>query len=83
MYILTTKKSGGVYAIENRDHVRTVQMFVDKDDAVRYHGLLLADDYKEPLEVTEVDENAVIENCNMFGYKYCIIEPNDFVVPPR
>lgn len=83
MYILTSKKSGGVYAIENKDRIKTVQMFVDKDDAIRYHGLLLADDYREPLEVTEVDETAVIDNCNVFGYKYCIIEPNDFVVPPR
>ena len=59
-----------------------MQIFVDKDDADRYYGLLQADDYKRPLDVTEVDEEIVIQNCNAHNYNYVFIDPNELVVPP-
>ena len=40
MFILTDSSSGGVYAVYNKDQVKTVQIFEDKDDAIRYNGLL-------------------------------------------
>ena len=41
MYILTEKKSGGVYAvIDTVDGQKIVQIFEEKDDATRYHQML-------------------------------------------
>ena len=36
MFILTEKDTGGVYALPNKENVKTVHMFEQKDDAVRY-----------------------------------------------
>ena len=64
MFILLDKKSGGVYAVtDEKTGQKCVQIFVDKDDAVGYYGMLEAVDYKRPLEVTEVEEDIVINNC--------------------
>jgi|TARA_B100000073_G_scaffold147078_1_gene121055 hypothetical protein len=84
MYVLVDKKSGGVYAVRD-DGIdeRVVQIFEDQDDAERYHGYLIADDYKRKLEVLEVEEEVVKENCNQFGYNYTVIRPNDIVFPPK
>ena len=35
MFVLTDKKSGGVYAVNNKDDVKTVHMFQQKEDAQR------------------------------------------------
>jgi hypothetical protein len=82
MYILVSKKHGGIYAVRNKDGLRTVQIFENEDDAVRYHGLLEADDFDETLEVTEVDGEAITQSCSVYGYNYCFIEPDDIVIPP-
>ena len=82
MFILLDKKTVGVYAVNDNDGGKVVQIFVDKDDADRYYGLLQADDYKRPLDVTEVDEEIVIQNCNAHNYNYVFIDPNELVVPP-
>ena len=84
MYVLVDKKSGGVYAVRD-DGIdeSVVQIFEDQDDAERYHGYLIADDYKRKLEVLEVEEEVVKENCNQFGYNYTVIRPNDIVFPPK
>lgn len=82
MYILVSRKHGGVYAVRNKDGLKTVQIFESEDDAIRYHGLLEADDFDETLEVTEVDLEAVSHSCATYGYNYCFIEPDDIVFPP-
>ena len=73
MYILLDKKTGGVYAVNDDDGGKVVQIFVDKDDAVRYYGMLEANDYKRPLDVTEVDEQIVINNCTAHNYNLSLI----------
>ena len=41
MFVLTDQKTGGVYAVRDDNTVdRVVQIFVDKDDAVRYLSLI-------------------------------------------
>ena len=47
MYVLVDKSSGGVYAVrdDNQDGERVVQLFLEEDDAERYHGYLIANDY--------------------------------------
>jgi len=82
MFILTDKESGGVYAVQTKDSKKTVTMFEEEDDALRYVDLLVAEDYEDELEILEVDQDVVVANCQMHGYFYCIIPSNEFVIPP-
>ena len=59
MFVLTDKKSGGVYAVNNNDDVKTVHMFQQKEDAQRYMHLLEANDYSQQLDLMEIDVDAV------------------------
>lgn len=82
MFVVTSKKSGGVYAINSQKHKgRTVLIFEENDDAVRYVELLDANGFDDELEVTEIEEDMVIRNCETFDYDYTIIDKNNFVVP--
>ena len=83
MFVLLDKKTGGVYAVRDDDHTeRVVQIFLDKDDAVRYYQMLRADNYPRKLAVQEIEEDQVKENCTMHGYAFSFISPDDFVIQP-
>ena len=83
MFVLLDKKTGGVYAVRDDDHTeRVVQIFLDKDDAVRYYQMLRADNYPRKLAVQEIEEDQVKENCTMHRYAFSFISPDDFVIPP-
>jgi len=83
MFVLTDNKSGGVYAVRDDDAMeRVVQLFVDKDDAERYYIMLKADEYPRDLSVQEVDEATVKENCRQYGYRFTVIDVDEFVIPP-
>ena len=82
MYVLTDTKTGGIYAVHNKDMVKTVTVFEEKDDAQRYVDQLNAEDYDDVLEVTEVDKDVIIVNCNTYGYGYSVITKDDLIVPP-
>ena len=82
MFVLTDKKTGGVYAVNNIDDVKTVHMFQQKEDAQRYMHLLEANDYSQQLDLMEIDVDAVAINCEKFGYKYSIVSKNDLIIPP-
>ena len=83
MFVLLDKKTGGVYAVRDDDHTeRVVQIFLDRDDAVRYYSMLKAEDYPRKLSVMEIKEDQVKENCTMHGYAFSFISPDDFVIPP-
>lgn len=82
MFIVTSKSSGGVYAINGKKpQAKTVLIFEDNDDAIRYMDLLDANGFEDELEVTEVEEDMIIRNCEAFDYDYSIIDKNNFVVP--
>jgi len=82
MFILTEKDTGGVYALPNNDNVKTVHMFEQEDDALRYLEQLEAIDYKRTLELMEIDVDSVAINCDKFGYAYSIVTKNDLILPP-
>lgn len=82
MFILTDTNSGGVYAIKDKNNVRTVNMFEHIDDANRYLDLLIANDHKDQLEIMEIDVDAVAINCEKFGYSYSIVKKDDLIIPP-
>ena len=84
MYILAIsgKESEGAYAIDNENNKRMVYMFLDKDDAIRYAGLLEADNFPD-MSVVEVNDQEIIEACVKHGHEYYVVTPDDIVVPPR
>ena len=85
MYILKVSghEAEGAYAVKSNetDH-KLVYMFLDKDDAVRYAGLLEADDFPD-MSVVEVDDREIIQACVTSGHEYYVVTPDDIVVPPR
>lgn len=83
MYILAIKgkEQEGAYA-PSLGQENVLYLFTDIDDAERHSELLLADDYPE-MSVVEVDDEVAIEICEMNGYSYCVITPEDIVIPPK
>ena len=82
MDILNAVTRNGVYAVNNKaNKKRTVLIWEDEDDAERYKVLLDANGFDDELEVTEVDEQMIVRNCEAFDYDYSIIDKNNFVVP--
>ena len=82
MFVLTDTKTGGIYAVHSKDMTKTVTVFEDRDDALRYVELLNAEDYEDDLEVLEVDKDVIAINCNTYGYSYSVIQKDDLIVPP-
>jgi|TARA_R100001443_G_scaffold114581_1_gene130797 hypothetical protein len=83
MYLLTLKhrKADGAYAVADEDGRRVLFLFEEEDDAKRY-GLMLEDNGDKAMEVIEVDDELAINTCRMYNYKYAVITPDDFVIPP-
>lgn len=84
MFVLTDKKTGGVYANSKPDDLqgkKNVLVFAEKDDAERYIVLLEADDFEQELDIMEVDPDVVAMNCGNYGYSYAIIESTDLLIP--
>ena len=82
MFILTDTESGGVYATVGKNNEKTVHMFEDEDDALRYIDHLRATDYNDELEILEVDPDVVVLNCTNYGYKYSVVSKDDLIIPP-
>ncbi len=82
MFVLALKgkEDEGAYSVEEETG-KTLYLFVDKDDAMRYAGLLEADDY--PLmSVVEVSEREAIGACIERNHPYYVITPDQIVIPP-
>ena len=84
MYVLAIagKEKEGAYAVKGDKSEKMVYMLLDKDDAVRYAGLLEADDFPD-MSVVEVDDREIIQACVTSGNEYYVVTPDDIVVPPR
>ena len=83
MYVLTVsgQEGEGAYAVTDPDGERALYLFQNEDDAERYAGLLEAEDYPQ-MSVVEVEEQVAISACYKYNYRYVIIKPDDFVIPP-
>ena len=84
MYLLTLKdrRDEGAYAVLNRYGEKVLFMFEEEDDAERY-AMMLNDDEDASLNVIEIEDALAIRTCKMYNYKYAVITPNDFVIPPK
>ena len=86
VYLLTlkTRKEDGAYAVQDSQGDKVLFLFEEEDDAERYAMMLEDDDkYKKEMAVIEVDDELAIKTCKMYNYKYTVITPNDFVIPPQ
>lgn len=84
MYMITPYgDEDGAYAVANDYGERTLYFFQDEEDAERFVGLLEADEEDLEMEVVEIDPELAIKACHQYNYKYAIITPDDFVIPPR
>ena len=78
------KREEGAYAVEDEYGDKVLFMFENQDDAERYAIMIREDeDMPKHMEVIEIDGELAIKTCKMYNYKYAVITPDDFVIPPK
>jgi len=86
MWLLTLhdKRDDGAYAVEDEYGDKVLFMFENQDDAERY-AIMIREDENTPksMDVIEVDGELAIRTCKLYNYKYAVITPDDFVIPPK
>ena len=82
---LKDKKDDGAYAVADDFGEKVLFLFEQEDDAVRYAMMMreIAGNEETPMDVVEVDAELAIRTCKVYNYKYAVITPNDFVIPPK
>ena len=83
MFLLTVagKETNGSYSVEDEDGDRVLYLFEQEDDATRFALMLEEKDYPE-MNVMEVEDEIMIKTCEVHGYNYTVITPDDIVIPP-
>tara|TARA_Y100001970_G_scaffold222759_1_gene274081 strand:+ start:1139 stop:1411 length:273 start_codon:yes stop_codon:yes gene_type:complete len=83
MFILTIagKEREGAYSVTDEDGDQILYLFEEEDDAMRFAMQLEEDNYPE-MHVMEVEDAIMIKTCEMHGYNYTVITPDDIVIPP-
>ena len=84
MFILTIngKETEGAYSVQDEDGDQILYLFEEEDYAVRYAMMLEEDGYPE-MHVIEIEDEVMIKTCEIHGYQYTIITPDDIVIPPN
>lgn len=84
MFVLTIngKEDDGAYSVIDNTGEKVLYIFEECDDAVRFAVLLEQDDYPE-MHVVEIDDELMINICELNDIKYAIITPTDIVIPPK
>ena len=87
MFVLTLNslKDDGAYAVQDSDGDKVLFLFEEEDDALRYAMMLedALDNSDKNMQVIEVEDDLAIKTCSMYNYKYAVITPDDFVIPPN
>ena len=83
MYILTIRdrENEGAYSVPDDMGQEILYIFEEQDDAIRY-AMMLEEEGSPEMHVIEIDDEVMIKTCEMNGYQYTLITPNDFVIPP-
>ena len=84
MFMLTVagNQRKGAYSVRDSEGNQILYLFEDEDDATRY-AMMLEEDYDYPeMDVLEVEDEIIIKTCEVHGYDYTVISPNDIVIPP-
>jgi len=83
MFILTIngKEKEGAYSVMDDEGEHILYLFQEEDDATRYAMMLEEDGYPE-MHVIEIEDEVMIKTCELHGYQYTLITPDDIVIPP-
>ena len=71
----------GIHTVQVGER-NTILMFKDEDDAVRYAGLLEAQDFPEAT-VEAIDSEEVEQFCGQADYDWKVVEPGQLEIPPE
>jgi hypothetical protein len=84
MYLLTIagREQDGAYSVVDDDGDDILYLFQEEDDATRY-ALLLEEDGHPEMHIIEVEDRVMMKTCEMHGYQYVLITPDDIVIPPN
>jgi hypothetical protein len=84
MYILTIagREQDGAYSVVDDDGDDILYLFQEEDDATRY-ALLLEEDGHPEMHIIEVEDRVMMKTCEVHGYQYVLITPDDIVIPPN
>ncbi len=84
MYILTIngKETEGAYSVTDDEGEQILYLFEEEDDAVRY-AMMLEEEGSPEMHVIEVENELMIKACELHGYQYTLITPEDIVIPPK
>lgn len=84
MFLITVsgKETEGAYSVQNDEGDQILYLFEQEDDAVRYAILLEEDGYPE-MHVIEIEDEIMLKTCEIHGYQYTVITPDDIVIPPN
>ena len=85
MWLLTIKdkQNEGAYAVPDEYGDKVLFLFEKEDDAERYAMMINEQDVKRQMDIIEVEDELALKTCKMYNYKYAVITPNDFVIPPK
>jgi hypothetical protein len=83
MFILTIngKEKEGAYSVTDDEGDQILYLFQEEDDACRYAMMLEEDGYPE-MHIIEIEDDVMLKTCEIHGYQYTIITPDDIVIPP-
>ena len=76
------REQEGAYTVPNDDGDDILYLFQEEDDATRY-ALLLEEDGHPEMHIIEVEDRVMMKTCEVHGYQYVLITPDDIVIPPN
>ena len=76
------REQEGAYTVPNDDGDDILYLFQEEDDETRY-ALLLEEDGHPEMHIIEVEDRVMMKTCEMHGYQYVLITPDDIVIPPN
>jgi hypothetical protein len=84
MFILTIngRESEGAYSVLNDEGEHILYLFQEEDDASRY-AMMLEEDGSPEMHVIEIEDDVMVKTCEIHGYQYVVITPDDIVIPPN
>jgi hypothetical protein len=83
MFIITIsgKEKEGAYSVTDDEGEQILYLFQEEDDAIRYAMMLEENGYPE-MHVIEIEDDIMLKTCDVHGYQYALITPDDIVIPP-
>ncbi len=76
----TDSENQGIYSLSVGDK-NVILAFEDEDDAIRYAGLLEAQDFPNPV-VEKIEQEEIEAFCQEAGYDFNIVAEGELAIPP-